>query len=71
MMRFVHTADVHFGTENYGKVDHETGLHSRFLDFIKSFENCVDQAIERGVDFFLFCGDAYKTAYPTPTQQIF
>lgn len=69
MIKFFHTGDVHFGTENYGKTDPKTGLHSRFLDFVKSFENCADQAIEQGVDFFLFCGDAYKTAYPTPTQQ--
>ena len=26
-------------------------------------------AIKEKIDFFLFCGDAYKTAYPTPTQQ--
>jgi exonuclease SbcD len=69
MIKFIHTADVHFGVENYGKVDQETGLHSRFLDFVKSFEFCVDTAIKNDVDFFLFAGDAYKTAYPTPTQQ--
>lgn len=69
MIRFFHTADAHFGVENYGKIDQETGIHSRFLDFVKSFEQCVDSAVEQQVDFFLFCGDAYKTAYPTPTQQ--
>jgi len=69
MIRFFHTADVHFGVENYGKIDQKTGLNSRFLDFVKSFETLVDQAIEEDIDFFLFCGDAYKTAYPTPTQQ--
>jgi DNA repair protein SbcD/Mre11 len=69
MIKFFHTADSHFGVENYGKVDSKTGLHSRFLDFSKSFQSCVDQAIKNDIDFFLFCGDAYKTAYPTPTQQ--
>lgn len=69
MIKFFHTADTHFGVENYGKVDSKTGIHSRFLDFVKSFERCVDLAIEQQVDLFLFCGDAYKTAYPTPTQQ--
>lgn len=68
-MRFFHVADAHFGVENYGRIDQKTGLHSRFLDFVQSFEACVDQAIKEDVDFFLFCGDAYKTAYPTPTQQ--
>ncbi|MBS1987860.1 exonuclease SbcCD subunit D [Candidatus Dependentiae bacterium] len=66
---FFHTADIHFGVENYGKIDPKTGIHSRLLDFHKSLSSIVDRAIEQQIDFFLFCGDAYKTAYPTPTQQ--
>lgn len=68
-IRFFHTADIHFGVENYGKIDPATGIHTRLLDFKKSLETCVDHAIEQKADFFLFCGDAYKTAHPTPTQQ--
>lgn len=66
---FFHTADIHFGVENYGKIDPKTGIHSRLWDFQKSLSFIVDQAIDQQIDFFLFCGDAYKTAYPTPTQQ--
>jgi len=69
MITFVHTADVHFGMENYGRVDAQTGIHTRLLDFEKAFNFCIDTAIEQNVDFFLFCGDAYKTANPSPTQQ--
>lgn len=69
MIHFVHTADVHFGVENYGRIDPKTGIHSRLLDFKKSLDICISWAIEQQVDFFLLCGDAYKTAYPTPTQQ--
>ncbi len=69
MIKFFHTADVHLGVENYGKIDPKTGIHSRLWDFKNSFEQCVGLAIQQNVDFFLFCGDAYKTAYPTPTQQ--
>lgn len=68
-MRFFHTADIHFGVENYGRIDQKTGIHSRLLDFKRSFDTCVDAAITKNIDFFLLCGDAYKTAYPTPTQQ--
>ena len=68
-IRFVHTADVHFGVENYGRIDPATGIHTRLLDFERAFSACVDRAIAESVDFFLFCGDAYKTATPTPTQQ--
>src|SRR5689334_11770418 len=69
MITFIHTADIHFGMENYGKIDPQTGIHTRLLDFKKALDACIDTAIERQVDFFLFAGDAYKTAYPTPTQQ--
>jgi len=65
----VHTADIHFGVENYGRIDTKTGIHTRLLDFERAFAQCIDYAIEQDVDFFLFAGDAYKTPYPTPTQQ--
>lgn len=69
MIKFFHTADIHFGVENYGKIDPKSGIHTRLLDFKKSLETCIDMAITEKIDFFLFSGDAYKTAYPTPTQQ--
>jgi len=69
MIKFIHTADIHFGMENYGKIDPKTGIHSRLLDFQKALNFCIDVALEKEVDFFLFSGDAYKTANPSPTQQ--
>ncbi len=69
MIRFIHTADIHFGMENYGKIDHQTGIHTRLLDFYHALNFCIDVAIEQKVDFFLFSGDAYKTSHPSPTQQ--
>lgn len=69
MIRFIHTADIHFGVENYGKIDSTTGIHTRLLDFERALNFCIDTAIKEQVDFFLFAGDAYKTAHPSPTQQ--
>ncbi len=69
MIRFIHTADIHFGMENYGRIDPKTGIHSRLLDFERALNFCIDVAIEQSVDFFLFAGDAYKTAHPSPTHQ--
>ena len=69
MIRFIHTADIHIGMENYGKTDPKTGIHTRLLDFVKALNYCIDIAIEQNVDFFLFCGDAYKTPHPTQTHQ--
>lgn len=69
MIRFIHTADIHFGMENYGRPDIKTGIHSRLLDFERALDFCVDRAIKENVDLFLFAGDAYKTANPSPTHQ--
>lgn len=69
MITFVHTADIHFGMENYGRIDPQTGIHTRLLDFKRALDSCVDHAIEQNVDFFLFAGDAYKTHHPSQTQQ--
>ncbi len=69
MISFIHTADIHFGMENYGRIDPETGIHSRLLDFEHALNYCIDYGIEKKIDFFLFSGDAYKTSHPSPTQQ--
>lgn len=69
MISFIHTADIHFGVENYGKTDPVTGIHTRLLDFEIALNACIDYAIAQNVDLFVFAGDAYKTANPTPTQQ--
>lgn len=69
MIKFIHTADIHFGMENYGKIDPKTGIHTRLLDFEKALNACIDYALQEKVDFFLFAGDAYKTTMPSPTQQ--
>ena len=68
-IKFIHTADIHFGMENYGKIDAKTGIHTRLLDFEKALNCCIDVAIKESVDFFLFSGDAYKTHNPSQTQQ--
>ena len=69
MIRFVHTADIHFGMENYGRIDAKTGIHTRLLDFKKSLDSCITYAIEHNVDLFVFAGDAYKTHHPSQTHQ--
>ena len=68
-IKFFHTADIHFGVENYGRIDPATGIHTRLLDFEKALSIMIDAAIAEEVDLFVFSGDAYKTPYPTPTQQ--
>lgn len=69
MITFTHTADIHFGVENYGRIDPKTGIHTRLLDFHKALSFCIDYTIAHQHDLFIFAGDAYKTANPSPTQQ--
>jgi len=55
--------------ENYGRTNPETGLPGRLEDFLAALDKLVSYAIETPVDLVLFCGDAYKSREPTPTQQ--
>ena len=68
-MRLVHFADLHLGIENYGRIDPETGLHSRFQDYIRCLDFVIDHAIEHGADAVLCAGDVYRNANPNPTWQ--
>lgn len=68
-MKIIHFADLHLGVETYGRIDPETGMSSRFLDFLCAFDKLCDYAIENRADLVLFCGDAYKSRDPNPTQQ--
>lgn len=68
-MKLLHFSDIHIGMENYSRLDPETGLSTRLLDFFKTFDFIVDKAFEEDVDAVVFAGDAYKTRDPNPTQQ--
>ncbi|HMX47787.1 MAG TPA: exonuclease subunit SbcD, partial [Candidatus Obscuribacter sp.] len=63
----VHVSDIHFGSgENHGRINPQTGLNIRFEDFVAALKKTVDYTIEKGVDVFLFSGDAYRNASPEP-----
>ena len=68
-MKILHFADLHIGVENYGRLDPATGLSTRMLDILQSFDYLVNYAINNDIDLVLFCGDAYKSRDPNPTQQ--
>ncbi len=68
-MKLLHFSDLHIGMENYAKLDPETGLSTRLLDFFNTFDFIVETAFKEDVDAVIFAGDAYKTRDPNPTQQ--
>ena len=69
MIRILHFADLHIGHENYGKIEEKTGLNSRLLDFLKTFDFIANYALKHNIDLVIFAGDAYKTRDPNPTHQ--
>ncbi len=68
-MRILHFADLHIGVENYGRVDPETGLSTRLIDFLAALDEVVEYALTQDVDLVLLAGDAYKSRDPNQTQQ--
>ncbi|MDE2686059.1 MAG: exonuclease SbcCD subunit D [Chloroflexota bacterium] len=68
-MRILHFADLHIGVENHGRIDPNTGLSSRLGDFLRTYDELVDYAIDTSIDLVLFCGDAYKSRDPSQTHQ--
>jgi exonuclease SbcD len=69
MIRLLHFADLHLGVENYGRIDPATGLSTRLTDFLRSYDQVVDYALDNDVSLVVFSGDAYKTRDPNPTYQ--
>lgn len=57
-IRLIHTADTHIGYRQY---------HSdiRRQDFLKAFENIINDAIEMDVDAILHAGDLFDSRNPT------
>ena len=68
-IHLLHFADLHIGTENYGRLDPATGVNGRVLDFLRRFDELIDYGLEREVDLVIFAGDAYKRRSPDPTHQ--
>jgi exonuclease SbcD len=68
-VRLLHLADIHFGMENYGRLDAATGLNRRLLDFSRSTHLAIDYALEHGAHLAIFAGDIYKHRDPDPSWQ--
>src|SRR5438132_14358032 len=68
-LRLLHLADVHFGMENYGRLDAATGLNRRLLDFARSVHHAIDYALDHDAHLAIFAGDIYKHRDPDPSWQ--
>ncbi len=63
-MRFLHTADIHLGYQQYNS-------RERFNDFGRAFLHVVDEACAKQVDFVLLAGDFFekRTVDPLAMRQ--
>lgn len=52
-MRFLHTADIHLGHQQYGSQE-------LFNDFSRVFLHIIDQVVLRQVDFVLLADDLFE-----------
>jgi len=64
-MRIVHVSDTHLGYSAYSKVDEDSGLNQREVDFYQAFERMVDRCLELRPDAVLHSGDLFDTVRPT------
>lgn len=70
MIKLLHLSDIHLGSGfAHGRLNPETGLNTRFEDFVRSLRLCMDRAIAEPVDGVLFGGDAFPDATPPPLVQ--
>jgi len=63
---FCHLGDIHLGSYQ-GKIE-TGGLNSRFLDFIKTFNEAIDTVIEKKIPLCLFAGDIFRSKTPSPEE---
>ena len=68
-MKLAHFSDVHIGVENFSRIDSDTGLPSRLVDFLSTLDEVIDYCIAEDVDLAVFAGDAYKNRNPSQTHQ--
>lgn len=55
MVKILHLSDIHLGSGfSHGKIDPDTGLNTRLLDFIGTLKRCIDRALAEPVDLVLF-----------------
>jgi len=70
MVRVLHLSDIHLGSGlSHGRVNPDTGLNTRFEDFVHCLSTAIERGIAEGADLALFGGDAFPNATPEPLHQ--
>ncbi|MFE6967100.1 exonuclease SbcCD subunit D [Agromyces sp. NPDC057679] len=62
---FMHTGDEHIDSDAHGTLNPLTGRNTAWESNYRVLRHLAEQAVERGVDFFLSAGDNFKTGRPS------
>ncbi|MFQ5941007.1 MAG: exonuclease SbcCD subunit D [Nitrososphaerales archaeon] len=65
-MRILQTSDNHLGQIAYSKIDPETGLNARGIDYLNAFKSVARMALNERVDVFVIAGDLFANSRPHP-----
>ncbi|MEM3085336.1 MAG: exonuclease SbcCD subunit D [Nitrososphaerales archaeon] len=65
-MRILQTSDNHLGQVAYSRVDPQTGLNARGLDYLHAFKSICKMALTERVDVLVIAGDLFANATPHP-----
>lgn len=68
-VRILHFADAHIDMVNEGRLDPQTGLPLRVVDYLNALDQIVARALAEPVDLVIFAGDAYRNQRPHPRFQ--
>lgn len=63
-IKILQTSDNHIGETAYTRIDSDTGLNARGLDFFRSFERIARIALEKEVNVLLVVGDFFTKVNP-------
>lgn len=66
-MKLVHTADWHLSAQR-GKIDLDTGLNARLMDFYRCARFTIEDGLKRGAELILHAGDCFNSCRPSPTE---
>ncbi len=66
MLKWTHLTDLHLGSYK-GKLE-AGGVNSRFLDFVKTYDEAIDFTINKNCDFCLITGDIFRYKDPQPIE---
>ncbi|MGH2611651.1 MAG: metallophosphoesterase family protein, partial [Rhabdochlamydiaceae bacterium] len=65
IMRVIHLSDTHLGHSAYNKIDPQSGLNQREVDFYSAFNQIIGYILEAKPDLVIHSGDLFDSIRPS------